>query len=346
VPADADDKRDTLKASAGQARLSKQADASRGRTGDANMLKLTQEAFSKARAFVIGNARGVDQALFAHYFEQGSPGDVLCELASYQNDDGGFGRWLESDFALPDSSPAASVVGFEYLRAVDAPATLDIVKRGIDYFLATFEREQQRWHAVPKEVNDVPHAPWWHYRKEIGGCVIDRSLGNPGAEIVGYLNRYRELVPSSILEQVTESFIERLHALPDKADSMHEILCYLRMTENLPARAHAACFAKVQRLIQHATETDPAKWGEYGATPLFFVTSKESPLVDLFPEALAANLDYLIQAQDEDGSWKPNWSWGQYDEAWQEARRRWSGQLTVRNLRLLSNFDRLDRAVL
>lgn len=123
---------------------------------------------------------------------------------------------------------------------------------------------------------------------------------------------------------------------------MHEILCYLRMAENLPPDVRARCLVKLRRLVQNATETDVTKWDCYCASPLFFISSKDSPFLDLFPEALAENLDYLIRTQDVDGSWKPNWSWEQYPEVWHDARRRWSGYLTVRNLRVLSEFGRID----
>lgn len=308
------------------------------------MLILTAEAFARARGYIIANARGIDQALFAHLFESGSPDAVIAELARYQNADGGFGNWLESDFALPASSAEATVVGFEYLRAVGAPADSEVVRRGVDYLLGAYDSKQGRWHAVPREVNDHPHAPWWHYNEHEGGCAIDRSLGNPSAEVIGYLHCYRELAPPAFLEQVTASFAAHFRALPDEGGSMHEILCYLRMCDNLPPEPRAAYMPKLRRLVANATETDSARWGEYGASPLFYVTSRHSPLADLFPEALAANLDHLVSTQDADGSWKPNWSWGQYDEAWQEARRRWSGHITVRNLTLLAEFGRLPEA--
>lgn len=307
------------------------------------MLQLSRAAFRRARIFVKDSARSLDQTLFAYHFEAGAPADVLAALAEFQNADGGFGRGIEPDFALPASSAAATAVGFEYLQAIDAAADREMVVRGVDYLLATFDHGQQKWHAVPREVNDAPHAPWWHYHQETGGCLIDRSLGNPSAELIGYLQRYRDLVPPGFLRRLTASFVRHLHELPDSADSMHEILCYARMARNLPPESGHECLPKLRRLVGNATETDPAKWDEYCASPSFFVTSKDSPFVDLFPEALSANLDYLIRTQEKDGSWQPNWSWGQYEEAWPRARRAWSGHLTVRNLKLLSSFDRIER---
>lgn len=307
-------------------------------------MMLTQDACAAAGRFVEQTARGLDRALFAYYFEGGSPGAVLEELRHYQNADGGFGNWLESDFALAASSPIATTTGLQYLTAVEAPATHPVVRGAVSYLLARYDREEQRWHAVPPEVNDAPHAPWWHYDESAGGCLIDRSPGNPGAEIAGHLHRYRKLVPADFLEQVTEVYVDRLRRMPDRNDSMHEVYCYAKLAEYLPGARREECLWKLEGLVRGCVELDPGRWSEYGASPLFFVHSPDSPFARLFPQALEANLDYLIGSQAPDGSWQPNWSWGeQYVETWPEAFRRWSGHLTVRNLKVLSNFGKIAR---
>ncbi|MDF1512486.1 MAG: hypothetical protein P1S60_01625, partial [Anaerolineae bacterium] len=55
------------------------------------------------------------------------------------------------------------------------------------------------------------------------------------------------------------------------------------------------------------------------------------------------NLEDAIEQQADDGSWQPNWSWGNlYPETCERARIAWSGVLTVQNLRHLSNFHRIE----
>ncbi len=60
-------------------------------------------------------------------------------------------------------------------------------------------------------------------------------------------------------------------------------------------------------------------------------------------EDVAANLDYEISSQNEDGSWTPTWSWGNvFPNAWEKARREWSGIITIEKLLLLKRFRRIE----
>tara|TARA_Y100000588_G_scaffold334461_1_gene373953 strand:- start:464 stop:649 length:186 start_codon:yes stop_codon:yes gene_type:complete len=53
------------------------------------MKQLGQEAFNRARTFVMEQGRVLDQRLFALHFEVGTKEAVLAALADYQNGDGG-----------------------------------------------------------------------------------------------------------------------------------------------------------------------------------------------------------------------------------------------------------------
>ena len=86
--------------------------------GRIEIMKLKKEAFERACYFVKATARSLDQALFEYYFNNGDAQAILVELASYQNEDGGFGKWLRSDFALSASSPSATVEAFHYMEKV------------------------------------------------------------------------------------------------------------------------------------------------------------------------------------------------------------------------------------
>ena len=57
------------------------------------------------------------------------------------------------------------------------------------------------------------------------------------------------------------------------------------------------------------------------------------------------NLDFEIEQQAEDGSWSPNFSWGdQYPEAWQTAKKEWQSRFTVDTLKTLRDFGRIEQA--
>lgn len=70
-----------------------------------------------------------------------------------------------------------------------------------------------------------------------------------------------------------------------------------------------------------------------------------SPLAGVIDEALIdANLDFELDRQSPDGSWSPSWSWDFVDAAaWMEAEREWKGILTLRKLRTLRAFGRIER---
>jgi hypothetical protein len=55
----------------------------------------------------------------------------------------------------------------------------------------------------------------------------------------------------------------------------------------------------------------------------------------------------MIANQSVDGSWSPNWSWGEgdFEEAWKRAEIKWKGYLTVQNLIKLSAFGRIPKVL-
>jgi hypothetical protein len=88
---------------------------------------------------------------------------------------------------------------------------------------------------------------------------------------------------------------------------------------------------------------DPAAWAAYGLQPLTVVTSPNSPFAAMLANEIEANLDYQIEQQQADGSWGPNWSWADsFPEAWAQAEQEWRGVFTVKTLKTLQNFGRLE----
>ena len=84
------------------------------------MKRLTRAAFQSAKNFIMDQGRTLDQRRFEFHFEAGSADAVLAELASYQNEDGGFGNSLEPDIRTSTSSAIATTVGFQVLREIRA----------------------------------------------------------------------------------------------------------------------------------------------------------------------------------------------------------------------------------
>ncbi|MDE0690572.1 MAG: hypothetical protein OXI61_20615 [Candidatus Poribacteria bacterium] len=303
------------------------------------MKKLTHSAFQRAKNFIMDQGRVLDQRRFEFHFEGGSADAVLAALTPYQNDDGGFGHSLEPDIRTPFSSAIVTTVGFQILREIRVPASHTVVRKGIQYFIATYEESQQVWPIVPPEVNDAPHAPWWHYEKSTE--TFGQFLVNPRAEIVGYLHEFSEGVPTKLLKTLTAAVLEHLDSLPDEME-MHDSLCFVRLAETEALSSRGKVWAKLARAAAHGVARNAEELTGYVLKPLWLVPSPESPLAARLKDEVEMNLDFEIERQGEDGSWSPNFSWGdQYPEAWRVAKREWQSRFTVDTLKTLKDFGRI-----
>lgn len=302
-------------------------------------MKLSEDQFRRAVNFIESRARPLEKSLYAYHFAGGAVEEVLDELAKFQNGDGGFGRGLETDLRLDDSSVIATTIAFQRFREVHAPADHPIVIKACRYLASTYDADHVKWHIIPTNVDDAPHAPWWVHDGD-----LEKSMSNPRAEIAGYLNDYPQHFPAEMRDVVTQSVVEHLFSQPDEME-MHDLLCYLRLyeTPNLPSNIRASLLEKLKRVVNSAVERDPEQWKSYGLQPLNVITSPESPFAADFATAIQQNLDFVIENQGADGGWAPSWSWGdQWQDAWEQAKREVTGVLTLENLRKLRAFGRIE----
>ncbi|MCM3744903.1 hypothetical protein M3193_12190 [Sporosarcina luteola] len=294
------------------------------------MEKLATEQYLQAADFLKVSARPLEKALFEFEFENGSRVQVLEELKVYQNEDGGFGNGLEPDFRCEASSALATTIGLQHLIRIGADESDLMVQRAIQYALDTFNEEKMGWEIVPKEVETAPRAIWWNY----GG---DWPWGNPSAEMTGLLHHYKGLVPKEFLEKLTAHAVA--YTNEEATNDFHELQCLVKLMRELPAKEAEKISARVREIAHHSVTTDQEKWHDYCLLPLQVVSSPTSFLYEDFKEFIPANIQHLISTQSEDGSWKPTWEWGRYEDVWKTAKQEWSGVLTLDNLRVLRAFD-------
>jgi hypothetical protein len=298
------------------------------------MKQFTKGQFLKARKFMLEKARKVDRALYLFEFENGSKEDVLMELKTYQNQDGGFGNGLEPDFRCSDSSALASTVGMQYLSRVNADEEDEILNNAIAYFIQSYQPELHGWEKVPPEVESAPRAPWWNYQK------AEADWGNPNAEILGYFYEYKKLMPESMLSELTDHAISHLQGLQEY--EFHELLCYLRLAEKAPHVSRREMTFHLDAFVNKCIIRNPEDWIGYGLQPTGVIQSPSSRYYPLFAESVEQNLDFIIEQQTDDGSFAPAWSWGQYDDIWLLAKEEWKGWITLEKLRLLREFNRIE----
>jgi hypothetical protein len=302
------------------------------------MKTLSGANLKQAETFLRTQARPLEQALFATFLRAAPAEWALSELAAFQNSDGGFGHGLEPDVQISGSSILATTVALQHLRALQVTADQPLVLGAMRYLMDSYDSTALAWPFVPPQVDDAPHAPWWQPNTD-----LSQYLANPRAEIVGYLFDYAELVPTDLREKLLTALIEYLED-PAVELAMHELLCYVRLveTERLPDAARDRLLSEIQPLLSSGVATDPTTWDGYVLKPLMVAPSPSSLFAESLQKIIGDNLDFEIDRQQKDGSWAPNWSWGDsYPEAWLHAKRVWQGVLTVNMTKSLSTYGRV-----
>ena len=122
---------------------------------------------------------------------------------------------------------------------------------------------------------------------------------------------------------------------------MHDLLCWTRWATALGEEAPRSAKERLLTEASAMVAQDRRQWAEYGAKPLYLAPAPDSLLFPAVSALTSANLDWEILRQATDGSWRPNWSWGQYPEAWARAEVAWAGRIPVDTLRSLRAYGRL-----
>jgi len=311
------------------------------------MPQITGEAFGSAANFITDRARPLERALLDFHFGSGSDSDVLIELKKFQNEDGGFGHGIEPDLQMPFSSPFSTSAAFQVLRELNVPGDHDMVRNGIGYLERSYDRSVGGWEPTGQSVSQFPHAPWWDYKPPPNEGGLDLlKKANPGAELAGYFSLYSEQTDVGFVEEIVSSALTTFDRLPDDME-VHTMMCYMRLVEitdnaEMPRRAVAQQpLPKLRRGVHLLTTDNPDDWEAYGGRPLWFAETPDSLLSPELALSIPIQLDYEIENQTDDGSWQPNWAWGQYEEDWSLAKVEWAGHLTLRNLLTLKAWDRL-----
>ena len=305
------------------------------------MNTLATKFLNSTRAYLFSECSTLLQQRWIHAFETPNYAGVVKALSAYQNPDGGFGNNLEGDFMLPDSSPLATSIGLQILTNLGAGSSEPLVQRAIAYLLKNYQPERPGWFTVPPDVNDYPHASWWHYHSETGDTVIDRNWGNPTAELTGYLMQYRALAPSDVLDPILAYTLNYLHDFKGPME-MHELYCFLSFAVRLPASEFTTIQPRLIELVRQAVALNPADWIGYSAQPLDFVKSPDSFLYPSLVDAVQTNLDYLIATISSQGVYTVPWSWQDYPAEWESVLPEITGRIALERLVLLKRFGRIE----
>ncbi|MFW9977703.1 MAG: hypothetical protein ACFFEJ_06455 [Candidatus Thorarchaeota archaeon] len=302
------------------------------------MMKLSRARYKDACEFIRKHARPLDVSLFRFHFENGGQEAVLEELSKYQNKDGGFGHGIEPDFRLKASSPMATSVGIQYYQDIDGPSEHPMIKSAVAYLISTYSSELGFWPATFEEVNDEPHAPWWHFR----GMARPEGVewANPSAEIAGYLNKYSIYVSPELLESINHNIREYLEEHKIIGSWLYNIMCWERAYEFFPEPLRSIAKETILTSFQSMLPLPQERLGEIKI--YWLAPHHDSLLIQVAPDIVRSYLEQEIEKQADDGGWWPTWHWGQYEDMWPMAEKEWAGKKTVECLRTLQEFDLIE----
>lgn len=292
--------------------------------------------------FLLEKGRLIDNQLFSYYFKNGSTIDVIKALKVYQNKDGGFGQGLEPDFRMPNSSPLDTSIGLSILKEFDEhKLAKPMINRAIRYLESTFDKNRKGWFAVPKEVNDYPHTPWWNYDEDQEMTVIDNNWGNPTAELIGYLYKYRKFVDKLDVDQLVDTAVEYINN-KEEFNSENELFCYVELYKVLPEKYKEKIKDSISLGISKVIEYDRNKWTEYVPLPLDFISKPDDYWFGIKIEKVEENLDFYVELIEENTIIDPPWGKDYYKEGLKRSYNNWKGILTLDILKKLDNFDRIS----
>lgn len=295
-------------------------------------MKLTKEAFARAREFIYKNARPLDRSLFSYLFEEGSRDDVAEELSKLQNSDGGYGHALESDIRLKASSPIVTSVGLQYCKVIDATADEEIVSKAIQYLLSTYDNDHGYWPNTFIDVNDEPHAPWWSL-EEVKPPTED-SWANPSAELAGYIHRYSSLVPKDFITSLNQRLVGNIKS-SEYIEGLYKVMCWERAYKEFPEPLQSMAADKIRRTFKRDA---PYTQEDLGEIRIFWLVPDTDAILLAYPGNVYNLMDRELESQADDGGWWPTWKWGQYEDVWPIAEKEWAGKITLHCLRACTNL--------
>jgi hypothetical protein len=283
--------------------------------------------FEKGTRFIWETARLLDRAIYAYFFQNGSPDWIKSILRTYQNDDGGFAHAIEPDLRAPGSQPVSVEFALRTLYECNM-RDQDIAYRACDFLAQNADLQRGIAMNFPSSM-DYPHAPHMdNLASQQPG--LDRLIG-----LVGLVNWHG--VQHPWLKEAVETCLEHIVSFPfDDAHTIRTAFCFVESLEqNKPADR---IFEKLSHDLMKANffclDTPVST---YGLTPLSFAPSPTSYCRRIFTQAqIDAHLEDLLAHQQPDGGWPILW-----EPPSEMSRLEWRAHTTVQALATLRAYGKV-----
>lgn len=302
-----------------------------------------KDKISKAKHYIETNARKLDRALFEFEFNYGSPQKVLDILKTYQNKDGGFGKALEPDIRMNESSVLATTVALQYVNELNISKPDKMIEQAIYYLVNEMKHFSEElpiknfWYNVSVVQNQSPHAPWWDIL-ELKPPLIE-DWPNPSVEVINYLLKYSQFVPQSLIDELMSDLQNYLKLKPKLEGFVYyKFLCFKRLIPNVPTEIQKEIFTMIDNTFQNTNLLEEHNFEEIKIQ--WLITEKSSYLFQNYYEKIVELIENEVNRLGDDGGSHPKWKWGE-SELWNHVEQEWTGKCTNRLLMTLKHCDLL-----
>jgi hypothetical protein len=282
-----------------------------------------------ASDFMATHARLLDRRRLDVVLRDAAPGGALAALGAYRNSDGGYGWGLEADLRDTESQPGAALHAFEVFEDI-LPATTPLAVELCDWLASVSLPDGGLPFALPVN-SSAGCAPFW---ARADPTVSSLQIT---AVVTAIAHRVAAHDPAVAghhwLTRATEYGLLAIEAMGDDPHAL-ELTFALQFLDAVHD-IHSEAADLISRLGRHIPASGLVQVGggldEEMMRPLDFAPAPDRPVRTLFaPEAIAAELERLIDQQQDDGGWPVDFA--NYSPA---AALEWRGHMTVRALSIL-----------
>lgn len=299
---------------------------------------LKKQQLEQIENWLMNNARPLEIAKWNLLWKKGTAENLIREMEKYQNPDGGFGNGFEPDILTPQSSAISSAEAIFMAYEYGLDLSDNWSKKLMEWFQRTVSKTPSFWEAVPPSIEDYPHPPWWNYRQDT------EFSPNPCAIASSMFLRFGTHSQKELGEEVAERCIDFL--LKDKNYYDHDTYClqklFLALMEKNSSLVTGKVIAAMKERVIKGASTDRKQWMEYVSQPLDMVDGRDSYWYGCIEDKVSDNLNYWEETLTTDGCWLPNFSWGVDTEISSSVTKQWTGCLTVKRIRILKSFGRVE----